>query len=64
MRSQSVQELCRGRFNRTFMELKCACQVQDYLCPKGFNRTFMELKFTSCKSIYYLIIVLIVPLWN
>ena len=33
------------RFNRTFMELKRACdsEVERHDCP-GFNRTFMELK--------------------
>ena len=32
--------------------------------PSSFNRTFMELKWIFWSEITYLLIVLIVPLWN
>ena len=51
--------------NRTFMELKFQ-NLDPKLQPlKCSNRTFMELKYGQIKnSIFKLIVVLIVPLWN
>ena len=59
-----VDDLARGSFNRTFMELKFAFQRRLCLVAPRFNRTFMELKFFPKEMERQFINVLIVPLWN
>ena len=51
-------------FNRTFMELKYGWTSSYQSWNGSFNRTFMELKWIFWSEITYLLIVLIVPLWN
>ena len=51
-------------FNRTFMELKYACEPQPAKASNSFNRTFMELKYVDFAFALWSKNVLIVPLWN
>ena len=52
------------RSNRTFMELKLNLQFLIIFGSEGSNRTFMELKLIKSVTMYSVVCVLIVPLWN